>query len=164
VEIVAPDPSWPRQYEEEAAVLRSVLKAFGAFHLEHFGSTAVPNLRSKPIIDIVILHSTPALWAQLISPIQSLGYTYWAENPCKDRLFFVKGMPPFGRRRTHHVHVRLPHDAESELAFRDLLRANPALARKYEILKDSLAERCPTDREAYTEGKAAFVSEALGRL
>ena len=144
--------------------MRSVLKPWGAFHLEHFGSTAVPNVRSKPIIDIMIVHSTPALWPQLISPIESLGYAYWAENPRKDRLFFVKGMPPFGPRRTHHVHVRLPHDAESELAFRNLLRANPALARKYELLKDSLAERYPTDREAYTEGKTAFISEALGQL
>ena len=163
VEIVAPDPSWTRQYEEEAAALLSVLKPFGDFRIEHFGSTAVPGLRSKPTIDILLLHSTPALWPQLLVPVQSLGYAYWSENPRRERMFFVKGIPPFGPRRTHHVHVRLPHDAERELVFRDLLRANPMLARQYESLKDSLAERYPTDRDAYTDGKTAFISEALGQ-
>ena len=163
VEIVPSDASWPRQYEEEAAALRSVLKPFGIFQLEHFGSTAIANLRSKPIIDILIVHPKPALWAQIVVPIQSLGYAYWSENPRNDRMFFVKGMPPFGSRRTHHVHVRVPQDAQKELAFRDLLRADPTLARKYEILKDSLAERYPTDRDAYTDGKSAFIFEALGQ-
>ena len=163
VEIVAPDTLWPRHYEEEAAALRSVLKPFDGFELEHFGSTAIPNLRSKPVIDILLLHSTPALWPQFIAPIQSLGYAYWAENPRKDRMFFVKGMPPFGSRRTHHVHVRVPQDAQGELTFRNLLRANPALARKYEMLKASLAEHYPTDRDAYTDGKTAFISEVLGQ-
>jgi GrpB-like predicted nucleotidyltransferase (UPF0157 family) len=162
VEIVAPDPSWPRQYEEEAAALRSRLKPFGDFRLEHFGSTAIPNLRSKPIIDILLVHPTPTLWPQLIGPIQSLGYAYWSENPRKDQMFFVKGMPPLGPGRTHHVHVRLPHDVEKELAFRDLLRANPTLAQRYGILKDTLAGLFPTDRAAYTDGKTVFVSEVLG--
>src|SRR4051812_47931756 len=112
VEIVAPDSSWPRQYDEEAAALHSVLESFGGVRLEHFGSTAIPNLRAKAIIDILLTHSIPELWPQLIDPIQSLGYVYWAENPRKDRMFFVKGMPPFGSRRTHHLHVRVSHDAE----------------------------------------------------
>ncbi len=72
-------------------------------------------------------------------------------------------MPPFGPRRTHHLHVRVPHDAERELAFRDLLSADTELARKYALLKQSLAERYPADREAYTDGKTAFVTEALRR-
>jgi GrpB-like predicted nucleotidyltransferase (UPF0157 family) len=79
-------------------------------------------------------------------------------------MFFVKGMPPFGTRRTHHVHVRLPRDAEAELAFRDLLRADPALVRRYALLKENLAARFPMDRDAYTEGKSAFVANALGQL
>ena len=80
-----------------------------------------------------------------------------------DQMFFVKGMPPFGSRRTHHVHVRLPDDAARELAFRDLLRAHPALAREYEQLKERLAARYPTDRDAYTAGKTAFITEALAQ-
>jgi GrpB-like predicted nucleotidyltransferase (UPF0157 family) len=73
-------------------------------------------------------------------------------------------MPPYGTHRTHHVHVRLPRDAEAELAFRDLLRADPAVVRRYEMLKEDLAARFPDDREAYTEGKTEFVANALGQL
>jgi GrpB-like predicted nucleotidyltransferase (UPF0157 family) len=73
-------------------------------------------------------------------------------------------MPPHGTRRTHHVHVRLPRDAEAELVFRDLLRADPALVRRYEMLKLGLAARFPGDRDTYTEGKTEFVANALGHL
>jgi GrpB-like predicted nucleotidyltransferase (UPF0157 family) len=130
--------------------------------VEHFGSTAVPGLRAKPIIDILLVHPQPALWPALIEPLRKLGYVYWAENPRHDRMFFVKGMPPFGSRRTHHVHVRVPEDAAAELRFRDLLRADHALAHSYEGLKEALATRHSADREAYTEGKTAFVAAALG--
>jgi len=163
IDLVSPDPSWPEQYEKEANSLAGALTDFDGLRLEHFGSTAVPHLRAKPIIDILLLHPTPALWPQLIEPITSVGYVYWAENPRRDRMFFVKGMPPFGTRRTHHVHVRMPQDGERELAFRDLLRVDAVLAREYEHLKDSLARRHPTDRDAYTDGKSAFISQALGR-
>jgi GrpB-like predicted nucleotidyltransferase (UPF0157 family) len=163
VALVDSDRSWRKQYEEEAAALLSVIGSVSGLRLEHFGSTAIPNLRAKPIIDILLVHPTPELWPKLIDPLTSLGYVYWAENPRKDRMFFVKGMPPFGSCRTHHVHVRMPADAEAELSFRDLLREDPALARQYDILKEHLAERFPTDREAYTNGKTAFVAEVLRR-
>lgn len=161
IELVDTDPSWPEQYEKEAEALRAVLRPFDDFRLEHFGSTAVPNVRAKPIIDILLIHPEREIWAQFVTPICSLGYVYWAENPRKDRMFFVKGMPPFGARRSHHIHVRTPEDAAKELAFRNALRADPALAHEYEKLKQALAERHATDRDAYTEGKTAFVREAL---
>ena len=161
IELVDPDPSWPEQYEKEAEALRAVLGPFDDFRLEHFGSTAVPNVRAKPIIDILLIHPEREIWPLFVTPICSLGYVYWAENPRKDEMFFVKGMPPFGARRSHHVHVRTPQDAKRELAFRDALCADPALAHEYEKLKQALAERHATDRDAYTEGKSAFVMEAL---
>jgi len=164
IELVEPDPTWAVQYESEAKVLLSILPAVDGMRLEHFGSTAIPGLRAKPIIDILVIHPEPALWPALAGPLNSLGYAYWSENPRKDRMFFVKGMPPSGVRRTHHVHVRLPRDAEAELAFRDLLRADPALVRRYELLKQELAARFPNDRDAYTEGKTEFVANALGQL
>jgi len=130
---------------------------------EHFGSTAIPGIRAKPIVDILLIHPDPAAWPGLVEPISSLGYVYWAENPRKDRMFFVKGLPPFGTRRTHHLHVRLPADAKAELAFRDVLRADRALARQYEQLKESLALSRATDRDAYTSGKTDFVSSVLAK-
>jgi len=164
VVLVDPDPTWAAQYKTEASVLLSVLPPVNGMRLEHFGSTAIPNLRAKPIIDILVIHPEPALWLGLVGPITSAGYVYWSGNPRKDRMLFVKGMPPSGARRTHHVHVRLPADAAAELAFRDLLRADPQLVRRYELLKEDLAARFPDDREAYTEGKTEFVASALGQL
>jgi GrpB-like predicted nucleotidyltransferase (UPF0157 family) len=161
IELVDPDPSWPDQFQREAAAVRSALSAFNDIRLEHFGSTAVQALRAKPVIDILVIHPHKEAWPQFIKPLQDLGYVFWAENPRKDQMFFVKGMPPFGRGRTHHVHVRVPEDAERELLFRDLLRANPELAREYGRLKENLAQRHPADRDAYTCGKTEFVSRAL---
>ena len=161
IALCAPDPAWPAQYAAEAARLVRVLPAVPELRLEHFGSTAVPNLRAKPVIDILVIHPQPARWPQLIAAIESLGYVCWRDNPRSDRLFFVKGMPPYGARRTHHVHVRMPNDAERELAFRDLLRADADVARRYEALKDDLAARYPLDREAYTEAKTGFIEAAL---
>jgi GrpB-like predicted nucleotidyltransferase (UPF0157 family) len=161
VEIVEPDSSWPSRFEEEAHAFRAVLPTVPGLQIEHFGSTAIPGLRAKPIIDILIVHPAPDLWLQLVDPLASLDYVYWAENPRRDRMFFVKGMPPFGSRRTHHVHVRVPADARAELKLRDILRAKPSLARRYGDLKDVLAARYANDREAYTDTKTKFVAEVL---
>jgi GrpB-like predicted nucleotidyltransferase (UPF0157 family) len=164
VELAASNTAWASQYEAEAAALRSVVPPVNGLRIEHFGSTSIPGVRAKPIIDIMLIHPEPALWPDLVVFIASLGYVYWAEGPRKDRMFFVKGMPPFGSRRTHHVHVRLPSDSAAELSFRDLLRTDPAIAREYERLKEELAERHPNDRDAYTDGKAEFVAKVLGGL
>jgi GrpB-like predicted nucleotidyltransferase (UPF0157 family) len=77
-------------------------------------------------------------------------------------MFFVKGMPPFGPKRTHHVHVtELDGEMWQRLAFRDYLRANPTEAETYERIKRSLAADHPTDRAAYTNGKSAYVESIM---
>jgi GrpB-like predicted nucleotidyltransferase (UPF0157 family) len=158
---VDPDPSWVKQYETEAAALLAAIGPVNGLRLEHFGSTAIPNIRAKPIIDILLVHPQPATWRDLVDPISSLGYVYWADNPRKERMFFVKGMPPFGSRRTHHVHVRTPADAAAEITFRDKLRSDTRLAQQYERLKEDLAKHHPDNRDAYTGGKAEFVAQVL---
>ncbi len=162
IEIVDADPSWPTQFEMEARILREALTKFSSVRIEHFGSTAVPNLGAKPIIDIMVICPDQNMWPALVNVLVALGYVYWAENPRKDRMFFVKGLPPQSSRRTHHVHVRVTSDAVAELRFRDALRANRQLADRYEQHKRALAIEHPTDREAYTEGKTAFVAAVLG--
>ena len=161
IEIAEPDASWPCRFEAEARALRAVLPAIPGLHIEHFGSTAIPGLRAKPIIDILIVHPAPGLWRALVDPLRSLDYVFWAENPRRDRMFFVKGMPPYGSGRTHHVHVRVPEDAHAELRFRDALRANPILAQRYGELKDALAVQYVNDRDAYTDAKTQFVAAVL---
>lgn len=163
VEIVPYDDRWPSLFDEEARRLRSQLgDAFG-YAIEHVGSTAVAGLASKPIIDIILIVSDVSRWPSIVHPLEVIGYVYWAENPDASRMFFVKGMPPFGTGRTHHVHVRTPDDARAAIRFRDFLIAHPDTARRYETLKRELAARFPTDRDAYTNAKAAFVADVLAR-
>jgi GrpB-like predicted nucleotidyltransferase (UPF0157 family) len=101
VEIVNYDPRWPSLFDEEAKRLRATLDPSLIVGLEHFGSTAVPDLSAKPIIDILIaVRSLADAQATFVEALRSLDYVYWADNPKKDRMFFVTGMPPFGSRRS----------------------------------------------------------------
>lgn len=166
IEIVDYDPSWPRLFEEEQRRLALVLPADQILAIEHAGSTAIPGLAAKPIIDIfVAVPSIEQARATLVEPVEEIGYVYWAENPKLDRMFFVKGMPPYGTRRTHHIHVSEPtSDAwQRPLLFRDYLRGHPDEAERYHRLKLDLASRYRHDREAYTNAKDAFV-EVIIRL
>jgi GrpB-like predicted nucleotidyltransferase (UPF0157 family) len=165
VRIVPYDPAWPARFETERERLRGVFDPAQVIGIEHFGSTAVPGLAAKPIIDILIaVRSLARAKATMIEPIKTLGYAYWAENPKPDRMFFVKGMPPYGERRTHHIHITEPEGEmwRRRLAFRDHLRAYPDVARRYEALKRDLADRYGLDRDGYSDAKTDFV-EAIYR-
>jgi GrpB-like predicted nucleotidyltransferase (UPF0157 family) len=160
IELVAYDPSWPRLFDEERALLDRVLPMNQILSIEHAGSTAIPGLAAKPIIDIFIsVRSIEEARGSLVRPIEGMGYVYWAENPQKDRMFFVKGMPPYGERRTHHVHIFEPMSEflQRALAFRDYLRERPDEAERYRQLKQELAQRYRSDREAYTRAKDSYV-------
>lgn len=162
IEIVEPDSSWPDQFVTESRAIEEVLHPPKP-RIEHFGSTAIPKLPAKPIIDIFIIIEDVSVWPQLVDPLSSLGYIYWAENPRTDRMFFVKGMPPFGRHRSHHVHVRTPADTKAELDFRDWLRGHPTDAARYAKAKRELGERFKSDREAYTQAKGEFIQEMVSQ-
>jgi len=165
IALVAYDPNWPAQFVAEERLLREALDPALLLDIQHFGSTAIPGLAAKPIIDILI--AVPLLSAarsSFVAPLDALGYAFWADNPKTDRLFFVKGMPPYGERRTHHIHVAEPGaEPWQRLPFRDYLRAHSEAAQRYEILKRDLAERYPNDREAYTAAKEDFVNDILAR-
>jgi GrpB-like predicted nucleotidyltransferase (UPF0157 family) len=167
VEIVPYDPAWPALFAMEADRLRATLDSALVVGIEHCGSTAVPGLAAKPIIDILIaVRSLTRAKATMIEPIRSLGYVYWSENPKTDRMFFVKGMPPYGQRRTHHVHITEPDGEmwQRRLAFRDYLRADPEEAHRYEVLKHDLAARFPADRDGYTDAKTDYVEAVYRRM
>jgi GrpB-like predicted nucleotidyltransferase (UPF0157 family) len=163
VEVVNYDPRWPTLFDEEANRLRAALDPSLISGLEHFGSTAVPGLSAKPIIDILIaVRSLADAQTSFVEALRKLDYVYWADNPKKDRMFFVKGMPPFGSRRSHHVHVTETHgEMWQRLAFRDYLRAHPGEAEIYEQLKRRLATEHQTDREAYTDAKSAYIESVM---
>ena len=154
------DPAWPARFERERARLAELLgdRAPGGIH--HVGSTAVPGLAAKPVIDILVGVADLERSKALIEPLAALEYVY-APYRAGQMHWLCKPDPA---RRTHHLHL-VPTASErfrEELAFRDLLRADPASAPEYARLKARLAERFEHDREAYTEGKSAFIRSALG--
>jgi GrpB-like predicted nucleotidyltransferase (UPF0157 family) len=166
IEIVDYDPLWPAEFEKEARAIQLALHGHQTLAIEHAGSTAIAGLAAKPIIDIYIAVRTIAgAKAALVRPLEALGYLYWRENPNTDQMFFVKGLPPRGKRRTHHIHVaELGSDAwRRPLLFRDYLRAHPDEAKEYLDLKLRLAKQHHSDREAYTGAKDAFVEAIIRR-
>ena len=155
VEIVSYDPAWPARYEAERRRLAGMLP--GA-EIEHFGSTAVPGLGAKPVIDVI------ALVDDLDRPIPVLiergGYSFPAGyNAGLERRRWLC-RPSAAVRDFHLTLTDDSSEFERRLRFRDALRADGALAREYESLKRSLAERFRDDREAYTAAKAEFIASA----
>ena len=161
IHIVPYDYRWPVLFEQEEAWLRNTLPANLILAIEHFGSTAIPGMEAKPVIDVLL--AVPSLEEARghIKLIEGLDYAFWADNPKTDRLFFVKGLPP-APARTHHLHITEPEgELWNRLAFRDYLRVRLADADRYVALKRELAARYPNDREAYTAGKEDFVREIM---
>lgn len=157
VEVLAYNPDWPAQFVHEAERLRPV---FGAelIGLHHIGSTAVPGLKAKPVIDILPEVSDIRRVDALNPAMEMLGYTVRGELGIPGRRFFSRQI---GDVRTQHVHVfeRGSPEIERHLSFRDYLRAHPAAARRYGELKTELAARFPQDIQAYMDGKDAFIRQ-----
>ncbi|MBA2653936.1 MAG: GNAT family N-acetyltransferase [Gammaproteobacteria bacterium] len=164
VEIVAYDSKWPMEADLEISQLREVLPLAKVIDIQHIGSTAIPGMAAKPILDIQIaVASLEEMKIIAIPALQKLGYEYWYENPDPERLFFVKGMPPFGEKRTHHVHIVEPTSKHwrGKINFRDYLIACPEIAKEYQALKTQLAKQYTCDREEYTNAKGEFVNRIL---
>ncbi|WP_333366949.1 GrpB family protein [Microcoleus sp. AT3-D2] len=130
--------------------------------VEHFGSTAVPGLAAKPIIDLLVGVRSLAKAKQVtVSQLETLGYAYWFDNPDRQRMFFVKGLPP-NSPRTHHIHMVEPDSVLWErLLFRDYLCQHSDEVARYAQLKYDLAQRFSTDREAYTSSKAEYIESVM---
>ena len=154
------DPRWPEQFE----LLRSrVAPALGtlAAAFDHVGSTAVPGLAAKPIIDIdVLLHSAADLF-EAITRLAILGYKHRGDLGVIGREAFH---PP-SNDVPHHLYLHGPESREyaRHISFRNHMRANPQDARAYERLKRALAQQFRNNREAYNLGKSEFVEAILRR-
>ena len=159
IRLVAYDPDWPQRFELERAALAGAISPWVDGGIHHVGSTAVPGLEAKPIIDILVGVRDLGESRGCFDPLAALGYLY-APYMEAEMHWFCK---PHPSRRTHHLHL-VPTGSErylAELAFRDLLRADDALAAEYLALKQRLAGRFENDREAYTAAKSEFIKRAL---
>jgi len=159
IRLVTSDPAWPARFELERAALERRIGEWAVGGVHHVGSTAVPGLIGKPIIDILVGVRDLETSRACFEPLAELGYLYAPYLPAVMHWF----CKPDPARRTHHLHlisVGSPRYCD-ELAFRDLLRVDPQVAAEYSALKRDLAGRHPDDREAYTEAKGTFIRAAL---
>ena len=165
VQVVAYDPAWPQRFEQEREHLLGCMPGGLIVRIEHFGSTAVPGLAAKPIVDMLV-EVRDVAEAKVVVPeiLEPQGYDcFWRPSWGDD-------IPPWYtwciRRdaaglRTHHLHVGEVEFKAAELQFRDVLRSRPEVAAAYAELKLRLAGEHEADRIAYTEAKTAFVRQAL---
>jgi GrpB-like predicted nucleotidyltransferase (UPF0157 family) len=156
VEIVPHDPSWKDLYRREEHILRAILGK-DIIEIHHIGSTSVPGLPAKPIIDILtgVLHIEDV--DRYNDAMADAGYEARGEYGIPGRRFFTKGIP----KRTHNVHIFQADDPgfRRHLDFRDYLIAHPEAAKKYGEVKKAVAAACDNDIEKYCDGKDSFVKE-----
>jgi GrpB-like predicted nucleotidyltransferase (UPF0157 family) len=163
VVIVDYDPQWPRMYEEERARIRGAIGHL-VVAIEHIGSTAVPGLGAKPIIDVMVAvrHLDDA--RECIEPLTDLGYEYVPEYEefIPDRRYFRTGPTD---ACSHHLHMVAQGNGfwETHILFRDCLRTCPEEARRYDRLKRDLAARFGADREGYTDAKTAYIESVVAK-
>jgi GrpB-like predicted nucleotidyltransferase (UPF0157 family) len=160
------NPEWERLFEEGKQQLQSVI-GNDILDSQHIGSTSIPGIIAKPILDIgIAVHNFEAA-ALLIEPITRIGYTYRGEQGIPKRYFFIKGNP-----KSHHLPILEIESTnwKNHLIFRDYLKQNPEIAKQYAELKIQLLQQfngdCPpgsgkADRDAYQKGKQPFVEQVL---
>lgn len=160
VKLVKAHEEWARLYEIEKKLL---LKTLGnlVVSIEHVGSTAIPGVPAKPIIDIRIAVSSldSSHIEKFVEPLTNLGYFYM--HAFEDRYFFAKGPE---EKRTHHVslvHADSEVGWEDSILFRDFLRNNTQYREEYSTLKEKLAQQFADDRKSYTKAKEEFIEKVI---
>jgi GrpB-like predicted nucleotidyltransferase (UPF0157 family) len=151
--LVPHDPSWAKCFQaEQAAILAACGSSISAVH--HVGSTSIPSITAKPIIDILAILSERRDGLTCIKSLERLGYEYRGANGIEGRLYFKKP-------QAFHIHM-YPADHPDTgrlLRFRDYLRSHPAEAARYQTLKLKLAQQFATDRGAYARAKDNFCAQ-----
>ena len=159
VEIVEYSLDWPLVFEREAEAILEACRPL-VTEVHHVGSTSVPGLAAKPLLDMMPIAAGPAEGLEAVPRMTALGYLYSGENGIPGRFYFDRVVDG---RTVAHVHM-LPAghpDARKHLVFRDHLRTHPDAAREYEQLKREFASKYRDDRRTYTDSKADFISAII---
>ena len=159
IEIVDYLADWPLVFEREAAAILEACERW-VTEVHHIGSTSVPGLASKPVLDMMPVAAGAAEGLEAVARMERLGYRYRGENGIAGRFYFDRVVDG---RTVAHVHM-LPAghtDIGNHLAFRDYLRSHPEAALDYERLKRKLASKFRDDSQAYTDSKAEFIRRTI---
>jgi len=165
VEICEYDSTWTLKFEKQK---RDITNALGnkVLAIEHIGSTAVPGLGAKPIIDIMVGLRQLNDAEDCIEPLKKIGYEYVPEleTETPERRYFQKG-PSNVPRKHYHLHMVEIHSEfwNTHILFRDYLRTHPLSAQEYFRLKKDLAAKYRLNREAYTEAKTKFIKSTIAK-
>lgn len=164
--IVVPyEPLWPANFRALEMVLERALPPGLCTRIEHIGSTAVPGMSAKPIIDVQVeVTSLDRVRRDVVPIMRDLGYAFiWRPTMGEQAPFYAWFIARNERgERTAHIHMVEPDAASADrILFRDFLRAHPDHAARYEQLKTRLLETHADDRAAYTSGKSAFINAIL---
>ena len=158
IHVVGHDPAWPVKFEAEAARIAEAIDE-AVVRIHHIGSTAIPQTKAKPIIDILLEVTSLGVLDRKSPMLEAFGYEVMGEFGIPGRRYFRLD-DSYGTR-THQVHAfeaGVPNVVR-HVAFRDYMRAHPSVAEEYGALKERLATSHPHDRAAYVDGKDAFVKE-----
>lgn len=147
--------SWKIHFEKEAKHLLSKIGEY-TLDIQHIGSTAIPGIVAKPIIDMALAIISLSEVEKIIQPLKEIGFIYRGEQGVPGRHLFVKGGEDC---RTHHLHVmeKSTDEWKKHISFRDYLLKHPEEVQNYNVLKQSLAKKYKDDRGKYTEGKSDFI-------
>jgi GrpB-like predicted nucleotidyltransferase (UPF0157 family) len=151
---------WPELFEKEAGHLQRTLGGT-ALRIEHHGSTSIPGMTAKPVIDILVAVESLTQAAELVPTLVAFGYIYKPLDVIPERLFFAKESPP--EHRTHHLSLTEPGSGfwKNNLAFRDYLRAHDEVTAEYVELKQRLAKEYAETQQLDRDGKSEFVAKVL---
>ncbi|MEZ4789443.1 MAG: GrpB family protein [Flavobacteriales bacterium] len=165
IAVVPYDPEWPAHYEEIEARLKKLLPKNLVQRIAHIGSTAVPGLSAKPIIDVQVeVNDMEEVLERVVPRMEEEGYEFiWRPSIGENEPYYAWFIMRDAKgERTEHIHILSPdHSSMERIVFRDLLRRHPEEAQAYETLKNELARKHARDRAAYTLGKTEFIRTIL---
>lgn len=156
VEVVSYNSNWKEMYKEESEKIKNILSDI-IIDIHHIGSTAIPEIKAKPVIDILVEVKDIETVDRYNNKMEEFGYEVMGEYGIPKRRFFRKG----GNKRTHHIHIFQTGNEEIErhINFKEYLIALQDKAREYSKLKEKLANKYSYDVENYTNGKNDFIKE-----
>jgi GrpB-like predicted nucleotidyltransferase (UPF0157 family) len=156
VEVVSYNSNWKKMYKEESEKIKNILNDI-IVDIHHIGSTAIPGIKAKPVIDILVEVKDIEAVDRYNNKMEELGYEAMGEHGIPKRRFLRKG----GNKRTHHIHIFQVGSEEIEryINFKEYLITHPDKGREYSKLKEKLVNKYTYDVENYTNGKSDFIKE-----